>query len=929
MKYMARHIQAAFGKIAICVLLLFPVFAQAQHYRIIKGQIYDQKDKMVLPQAQVMVADRSGQGAVADIDGNYTLAVERAEVELIFRYLGYESKNIKVTFNKGEETKVLNVGLASFATTLEAVQVEGTRLQRDGKTSIQTMEVVGLENIAKNNVTTLDRALKGVAGLAIVDNEPQMRGGSGFSSGMGSRVMLLLDDMPMLRADAGRPAWNLVSMDDVEQIDVLKGAASVLYGSAAINGAINVHTKYASDEPVSSVKLYWGAYSKPKSTSMTTTHKYDGIPPEYADLYSTQEVKDESWNYGLPMKYGMSITHSRRMAKWWDFGANLDYAYDYGYRLNGRQSTEENFVYKRMLDPDIKYSQEYLKDEKPNDVNYYQYKIDYEKDKKAYEAAKERYENARNQVQPAEQRVRARLSNLFHINDHWTVALNGNFLYSHNFMYNFWANAFDGKYRPFGNMDDGRWATTLSEFSDIVVLVDPHLKYVSPKGGVHELDNRYMFSNNNVINITGQDASSQSVYNTYRYRKTFAKAADLALTAGITNSYTYSSGEVFAGNVMSIGSKGNHTADNLAVFFKLEKPFLKEQNLRLELGGRYEFCFVDDWHESAPVFQLGLNYAIPQTGSIFRVSAGQGYRAATIGEKFITTRVGMYGFYPNPDLKSEKSLNLEVGFRQMFKFGEVMKGFLDVSGFHQYYWNYIEFFMGPWNPDESEKMFRRFGFEFFNTGMATISGVEASLMTELDIVRNFQINLAANYTYSLPVCREPEKIYCSTSTKEYKYSNSSSNTEGNILKYRIQHMAKLDIDFKFWKIWSVGVGVQYMSAMKNVDGVFIEMDRNEPGHAEYLDGLHDNDGLELPFYGIGEFMRKHAWGSIVLDLRTSVDINRFTVSFVVNNALNAEYSLRPLYIEAPLNFTVQVVYRFQDINPITWFKRKPAYITKL
>ena len=872
-KYMAQYIRTAFGKVAFCFLLLFPVLSQAQHYRVIKGQIYDQKDKLVLPQAQVMVVGTTGQGAVADMDGNYMLAVERAEVELNFRYLGYEDKTIKVTFAKGEDTKILNVGLASFATALEAVQIQGTRLERDGKTSIQTMEVVGLESIAKNNVNTLDRALKGVAGLAIVDNEPQMRGGSGFSSGMGSRVMLLLDDMPMLRADAGRPAWNLVSMDDVEQIDVLKGAASVLYGSAAINGAINVHTKYASSAPVSSIKLYAGIYEKPKSIPLTKHIKYKDYDPmtyEWWWVEKDEKVKDHSWTRGCPIKTGVSLSHSRQLAKWWDFSANADYAYDDGYRLDSRPN--------------------------PGD-----------------------------RVEPAEKRVRASMGNRFHINDRWTLALNANFMYSDNQMYNFWANALDGKYRPFGNYSSSnKWETTLSHFKDVVILVDPHLKYVSPKGGVHELDNRYMFSNNNVINITGQDARSQSVYNTYRYRKTFEKAADLGLTVGVSNQYTYSSGEVFSGNVYNIGSKGSHTSDNLAVFAKLEKPFLKEKNLKLELGGRLENCFVDSWHEMSPVFQLGLNYAVTKSGTIFRLSAGQGYRAATIGEKFITTRVGMYGFYPNPDLKSEKSLNMEFGIRQYLK-SDVVTGYIDVAAFHQIYWNYIEFFMGPWNVDETVPLPDRFGFEFFNTRRATITGAEASFGAEFDILENLQLQLQANYTYSLPVCKEPEKIYHSTLTKDYKYSNSSSNTEGNILKYRIQHMTKFDFDIKFFKYFSVGMGMQYMSAMKNVDGVFIELDKNKEGYAAWLDDME----MDLPFYGIDEFMKKHAWGSLVLDLRASVDINRFTFSFVVNNLLNAEYSLRPLYIEAPRTYTLQITYRFQDINPVTWFKRNRTDVARL
>ena len=110
-----------------------------------------------------------------------------------------------------------------------------------------------------------------------------------------------------------------------------------------------------------------------------------------------------------------------------------------------------------------------------------------------------------------------------------------------------------------------------------------------------------------------------------------------------------------------------------------------------------------------------------------------------------------------------------------------------------------------------------------------------------------------------------------------------------------------------------------------VDGVFLEMDANEAEHAEWL----DNMTMELPFYGIGEFMRQHAWGSIVLDLRASVDLGHFTVSFVVNNLLNAEYSLRPLYIEAPRTYTLQMVYRFRDINPVTWFKRSKADVARL
>ncbi|MDE6113310.1 MAG: TonB-dependent receptor, partial [Bacteroidales bacterium] len=94
------------------------------------------------------------------------------------------------------------------------------------------------------------------------------------------------------------------------------------------------------------------------------------------------------------------------------------------------------------------------------------------------------------------------------------------------------------------------------------------------------------------------------------------------------------------------------------------------------------------------------------------------------------TKVGMFGFYPNPDLKSERSLNMELGIRQMFRIGAI-QGFLDVAGFHQIYNNYIEFFFGPWN--YKANTLDQYGFKYFNTGRATISGVEASLTFEAEL----------------------------------------------------------------------------------------------------------------------------------------------------------------------------------------------------
>ncbi|MEG2666532.1 MAG: hypothetical protein RSA02_05905, partial [Bacteroidales bacterium] len=90
-----------------------------------------------------------------------------------------------------------------------------------------------------------------------------------------------------------------------------------------------------------------------------------------------------------------------------------------------------------------------------------------------------------------------------------------------------------------------------------------------------------MYSNNKVTNIPNQDAYSRTVYNAYQYRKTFKKAGDLSLSAGASNQYAYSFGEVFSGDMTNFG-RGQHSADNFAIFAKLEKQFLKQKNLGIE-----------------------------------------------------------------------------------------------------------------------------------------------------------------------------------------------------------------------------------------------------------------------------------------------------------------------------------------------------------
>ncbi len=148
--------------------------------------------------------------------------------------------------------------------------------------------------------------LEKTPGISILDGQPSIRGGSGFSYGVGSRVLMLVDDLPMLSGDAGDIKWNYMPVENLNQIEVIKGAASVLYGSSALNGAINLRTRFPGIEPKTEVTLYGGAFLDPKR-------------------------KELVWKDRKPLFGGGSFSHLRKIGNL-DLSLGGNYHKDEGYR---------------------------------------------------------------------------------------------------------------------------------------------------------------------------------------------------------------------------------------------------------------------------------------------------------------------------------------------------------------------------------------------------------------------------------------------------------------------------------------------------------------------------------------------------------------------------------------------------------------------
>lgn len=247
----------------ILILCSFNLIAQNA---TVKGIVIDENSDPVIG-ATIIVKKGAdvGLGTITDYDGSYELSLQPGTSTIEITYIGYSTLTQVVNVEAGG-TQTLDLKMETEATLLETTVVVATKNPQNIGQSTAPIEVIKPALIENTNSTSVDEVLEKVPGVQIIDGQANIRGGSGYSYGAGSRVLLLIDDIPALQADAGFPNWDDVPVENVAQIEVLKGAASALYGSSALNGIVNVRTAYATSEPYTKAGVFYQHYMAPKDT---------------------------------------------------------------------------------------------------------------------------------------------------------------------------------------------------------------------------------------------------------------------------------------------------------------------------------------------------------------------------------------------------------------------------------------------------------------------------------------------------------------------------------------------------------------------------------------------------------------------------------------------------------------------------------------
>ena len=218
-------------------------FAQ-QSTEHISGRVTDTNGEP-LPGATISIKGEET-GAVTSVDGTYTLQLPGIGSYIITAsYIGYQTEQKRITTEKG---KKVNFSLSEDQFDLGTVVVTGTRTPKLLKDAPIITRVITSDDIKKvnaNNVADLLKTeLPGIEFSFSMDQQTAINM-QGFG---GNSVLFLVDGERLAGETLNNVDYERLNLDNVERIEIVKGAASTLYGSSAIGGVINIITR-ESDDP--------------------------------------------------------------------------------------------------------------------------------------------------------------------------------------------------------------------------------------------------------------------------------------------------------------------------------------------------------------------------------------------------------------------------------------------------------------------------------------------------------------------------------------------------------------------------------------------------------------------------------------------------------------------------------------------------------
>ena len=288
------------------LIIFFFHFSNAQ----VSGTIRNEETKEPLSGATIKV-DKV-KGGFSDASGRFEIPnLSIGEHDLNISFIGYKNEKQHIEIKEGEKLK-LDILLKPSAFQMSEVFAVRQYKKNSAKETVST-EVVSKKQIQNTQANELNDVLNRVSGVLVQDGSISMRGGSSYSYGVGTRTAVTSDGLSLASADRGEVQSKMVTLSNIKQVEVVKGASSVVYGSNALNGVVNIVTA-------------WPTESEPKTEIETNVGVYD----------NPSDLRRKWWGDVPPFFGSVNVNHQRRIGNLqFVCGGNIYYDKNYLQGNNG------------------------------------------------------------------------------------------------------------------------------------------------------------------------------------------------------------------------------------------------------------------------------------------------------------------------------------------------------------------------------------------------------------------------------------------------------------------------------------------------------------------------------------------------------------------------------------------------------------------
>lgn len=190
-------------------------------------------------------------GALTNFEGEAALQLAPGEHDLQITRIGYATSSLRLTLRAGVDTTLV-VELTEEAVEAEGIVVVSSRTERRIQDEPLRIEVVGREEVEEKLLMTpgdISMLLNETAGLRVQPTAPSLGGASIRIQGLRGRyTQILSDGLPLYGGQSGALGPLQIPPMDLSQVEVIKGAASALYGATALGGVVNLISRRPDNE---------------------------------------------------------------------------------------------------------------------------------------------------------------------------------------------------------------------------------------------------------------------------------------------------------------------------------------------------------------------------------------------------------------------------------------------------------------------------------------------------------------------------------------------------------------------------------------------------------------------------------------------------------------------------------------------------------